>query len=169
MPSRPRSRQYLRVSAPGRLGSDAPKSPAPVRITDWVLPIAHFTASRWPRASSAAVVSGPSPRSTRSSSGRHWWCTRGAAVAAAMFMPFRTVETAVGNVLPGPFAYAEGWDEGAGAYRGLVIENAANAQIVIDSESVIVRPEVAEASRPAPPPLAPSFSDRPYPIPEPPR
>ena len=78
----------------------------------------------------------------------------------------RTVETAVGNVLPGPFAYAEGWDEGAGTYRGLVIENAANAQIVIDSESVIVRPEVAEANRPAPPPPAPSVSDRPYPIPE---
>ena len=63
----------------------------------------------------------------------------------------RTVETAVGNVLPGPVAYAEGWDEGAGTYRGLVIENAANAQIAIDSESVIVRPEIAEANRPAPP------------------
>ena len=79
----------------------------------------------------------------------------------------RTVETAVGKVLPGPFAYAEGWDAGAGTYRGLVIENAANVQIVIDSESVIVRPEIAEASRPAPSPPAPSVSDRPYPIPEP--
>ena len=74
----------------------------------------------------------------------------------------RTVETAIGNVLPGPFAYAEGWDEGAGTYRGLMIENAANARVVIDSESVIVRSEIAEANRPAPP----ARPDRPYPIPE---
>ncbi len=65
----------------------------------------------------------------------------------------KTVASAVGGLLPGPFAYAEGWDETARAYRGLKIDNAGNAQIVIDSESVIVRPNVAEARRPTPPSL----------------
>ena len=63
----------------------------------------------------------------------------------------KTIGSAVGGLLPGPFAYAESWDEATGNYRGLVIDNAGNVQIVIDSESVIVNPAVAEANRPAPP------------------
>ena len=63
----------------------------------------------------------------------------------------KTIGSAVGGLLPGPFAYAESWDEATGDYRGLVIDNAGNVQIVIDSESVIVNPAVAEANRPAPP------------------
>ena len=53
-------------------------------------------------------------------------------------------------MLPGPFAYAERWDEGTQTYAGLAISGAGNVQVVIDSESVIVRPDVAEAHRPKP-------------------
>ena len=66
----------------------------------------------------------------------------------------RTVATAIGGMLPGPFAYAESWDEAAGTYRGLAIDNAANVHVVIDNESLIVRPDIAEAHRP--PPRAPT-------------
>ncbi len=61
-------------------------------------------------------------------------------------------------MLPGPFAYAERWDEAKQAYDGLAISIAGNVQVVIDSESVIVRPEVAEAHRPKP-------ADGPGPVP----
>ena len=60
----------------------------------------------------------------------------------------KTVQAAVGGMLPGPFAYAERWDEANGTYAGLAISTAGNVQVVIDSESVIVRPDVAEAHRP---------------------
>lgn len=66
------------------------------------------------------------------------------------------VLTAVSGILPGVFAYAERWDEASGTYLGLAIEKASSAQIVIDSNSVILRPEIAEAHRPqekAPPPI----------------
>ena len=53
-------------------------------------------------------------------------------------------------MLPGPFAYAESWDEAAGTYHGLAIDNAANVYVVIDNESLIVKPDIAEASRPQP-------------------
>ena len=65
-------------------------------------------------------------------------------------MLVRTVATAVGGMLPGPFAYAESWDETAGTYQGLAIDSAANVNVVIDNESLIVRPDVAEAHRPQP-------------------
>jgi predicted AAA+ superfamily ATPase len=63
----------------------------------------------------------------------------------------KAVRAAVSGMLPGPFAYAERWDEKSDAYLGLAIEQAANAAIVIDSDSVILTPAVAEAHRPAPP------------------
>ena len=53
-------------------------------------------------------------------------------------------------MLPGPFAYAERWDEAKKTYAGLAIDHAGGAQIVIDSESVIIQPDVAEANRPKP-------------------
>jgi hypothetical protein len=53
-------------------------------------------------------------------------------------------------MLPGPFAYAERWDEKSDTYLGLAIERAVNAVVVIDSDSVIVTPAVADAHRPAP-------------------
>ena len=46
-------------------------------------------------------------------------------------MLVRTVASAIGGMLPGPFAYAESWDETARTYQGLAIDNAANVQVVI--------------------------------------
>jgi predicted AAA+ superfamily ATPase len=62
----------------------------------------------------------------------------------------KTVASAVGGMLPGPFAYAERWDESAGRYSGLAIENTTNAQIIVDRDSVIIKPTVAETFRPKP-------------------
>ena len=53
-------------------------------------------------------------------------------------------------MLPGPFAYAERWDEASGSYAGLAIEKSPNSLVAIDVASVVVRPEVAEASKPKP-------------------
>ena len=61
----------------------------------------------------------------------------------------KTVSSAVNGVVPGPFAYAESWDEANQTYRGLAIEDGGNTQVVIDGESLIVRPGVAAANRPA--------------------
>jgi predicted AAA+ superfamily ATPase len=62
----------------------------------------------------------------------------------------KTVLAAVGGMLPGPFAYAERWDEAKKTFAGLAIDHAGGARIVIDSESVIIKPDVAEANRPKP-------------------
>lgn len=62
----------------------------------------------------------------------------------------KAVYAAVSGMLPGPFAYAERWDETSGTYLGLAIERASNAVVVIDSDSLIVKPDVAEAHRPKP-------------------
>jgi hypothetical protein len=63
----------------------------------------------------------------------------------------KAVQSAVSGMLPGPFAYAERWDEKTDTYLGLAIERAGNAPVVIDSDSVIIKPDMAEAHRPAPP------------------
>jgi hypothetical protein len=79
----------------------------------------------------------------------------------------KTVRSAVGSMVPGPFAYAERWDENADRYIGLAVQNAANAPVVIDSDSVIVKPDVAELHlnrvRETPPADGPAV---PKPIPE---
>lgn len=62
----------------------------------------------------------------------------------------RAVQAAVSNMLPGPFAYAERWDEAAGKYHGLVIDHGQSALIVVDADSVIVKPDIAEQFRPQP-------------------
>jgi predicted AAA+ superfamily ATPase len=62
----------------------------------------------------------------------------------------KAVQTAVSGTVAGPFAYAESWDEASDAYAGLLIEAAQHSQIIIDSESLLVKPVVAEAHRPAP-------------------
>src|SRR6056297_366322 len=62
----------------------------------------------------------------------------------------KSVQSAVSGMLPGPFAYAERLDEGSQAYAGLAIEKSSNALVSIDSDSVIVRPDIAEANRPKP-------------------
>jgi hypothetical protein len=53
-------------------------------------------------------------------------------------------------MLPGPFAYAERWEETTGKYLGLAIDHASGAMIVIDGDSVIIKPDIAETHRPAP-------------------
>ena len=68
----------------------------------------------------------------------------------------KAVQSAISGMLPGPFAYAERWDEKTDTYLGLAIERAGNAAVVIDSDSVIVKPNVAEAHRPAPAQPGPS-------------
>ncbi|MBF9033364.1 DUF499 domain-containing protein [Rhodobacterales bacterium HKCCE2091] len=59
----------------------------------------------------------------------------------------KAVHASVSGMLPGPFAYAERWDEAKGSYVGLAISGASSAQVVIDSESVIIKPDVAEQYR----------------------
>ncbi len=68
----------------------------------------------------------------------------------------KAVQSAVSGMLPGPFAYAERWDEKSDTYLGLAIERGGNAPVVIDSDSVIIKPDVAEAHRPAPPQPGPT-------------
>ena len=60
------------------------------------------------------------------------------------------VKSAVSNAQPGPFAYAEQWDSTNETYKGLVIENSPNASVIIDADSVIIKPDVAETYRPKP-------------------
>jgi hypothetical protein len=61
----------------------------------------------------------------------------------------KAVQSAVSGMLPGPFGYAERFDEANGKYIGLLIENSSTATIMIDDASVIVDPNVAEANRPS--------------------
>ena len=68
----------------------------------------------------------------------------------------KAVQSAVSGMLLGPFAYAERWDEKTDTYLGLAIERAGNAAVVIDGDSVIIKPAVAEAHRPAPPQPGPT-------------
>lgn len=60
----------------------------------------------------------------------------------------RAVQAAASGMLPGPFAYAEEVSQ-SGGYVGLIVDKASNPIVVIDGQSVIVRPEVAEANRPS--------------------
>jgi hypothetical protein len=59
----------------------------------------------------------------------------------------RTVQTAVSGMLPGPFAYAERWDEAADRYVGLAVSGSPSAHIVIDDEAVIIKHDVADKYR----------------------
>lgn len=73
----------------------------------------------------------------------------------------RAVQGAISAMIPGPFACAEMWDEAAKTYRGIAIDKAGNVPVVIDSESVIIAPEVAlsyfSAQMPVtPPPTMPT-------------
>ena len=62
----------------------------------------------------------------------------------------KAVQTAISQTIPGPFAYAERWEEANDEYEGILIEAASNAPVTIDSDSVIVKLDVAEAHRPKP-------------------
>jgi predicted AAA+ superfamily ATPase len=77
----------------------------------------------------------------------------------------KAVQASVGNMLPGPFAYAESWDEAGKTYRGLVIDRNPNALVVVDSESVLVKPGVAEEHRPQPKDPGPADDPKGQPLP----
>lgn len=62
----------------------------------------------------------------------------------------KAVQAAISGMLPGPFAYAERFDELNSAYAGLSIEKSSNTLVTIDSETIIVRPDVAEENRASP-------------------
>lgn len=62
----------------------------------------------------------------------------------------KAVQSAVSGMLPGPFAYADRWDEPEDIYVGLAISGPSQVQVVIDSDSVIIKPDVAESHRPKP-------------------
>lgn len=57
----------------------------------------------------------------------------------------RTIRGAISMLHAGPFAYAERYDSEAKRYHGLVNRGATSTPVVIDSESVIVRAEVARS------------------------
>lgn len=71
----------------------------------------------------------------------------------------KAIQTAISGMIPGPFAYAERWDEAEGAYAGLAISQSGKISVVIDGESVIVKPSVAEAHMPKPTGEAPTEVD----------
>jgi uncharacterized protein len=48
----------------------------------------------------------------------------------------KAVQAAVGGMLPGPFAYAERWDEKSDTYFGAAIERAVNVAVVIDGDQL---------------------------------
>lgn len=59
----------------------------------------------------------------------------------------KSIQASVAGVVPGPFAYAERWDDASQTYAGLAIDGAMGAAVVIDDESVVVRPYVADKHR----------------------
>jgi len=61
----------------------------------------------------------------------------------------KSVLGAISQAISGPFAYAERFDEASGTYEGLTIEQGGNTPVIIDSDSVIIRTNVAEENRPA--------------------
>lgn len=59
----------------------------------------------------------------------------------------RCVRSAIGAMVPGPFAYAEAFEQSRAEYRGLLIEGASGSTVTIDPESLIVRPATADVAR----------------------
>ena len=57
-----------------------------------------------------------------------------------------SVVGAIGQVIPGPFAYAENVGED-GRYGGLIIEQGRSEAVVIDSQSVIIKADAAKAQK----------------------
>ncbi|WP_424940097.1 DUF499 domain-containing protein [Aliiroseovarius sp. S253] len=53
------------------------------------------------------------------------------------------VQAAISGIVPGPFSYAESYDEGTG-YEGLHLQSAGHAIVAIDDRSVLVAADVAE-------------------------
>ena len=57
------------------------------------------------------------------------------------------VRSAISGMLPGPFAYAERFDEQTNQYVGLAIQGSSSTAVTVDEYSLIVDPKVAEAKR----------------------
>lgn len=68
----------------------------------------------------------------------------------------KAVQAAIGGMIPGPFAYAESWDEQSQTYQGLMIEQSASSPVVVDSRSLIVKPAAASEAMEARTRSAPS-------------
>ena len=80
----------------------------------------------------------------------------------------KAVQSAVTGLVPGRFAYADQWDESNGTYIGLAISGPVQVHVVIDNDSVIIKPEVAESHRPTPQEgTDPDPKDPDYPTPTP--
>lgn len=62
----------------------------------------------------------------------------------------KSVLSAISQTVPGPFAYAEKYDDESGNYEGLVIEQGGYTSVSIGGDSVIIRPNVASVNRPEP-------------------
>lgn len=60
----------------------------------------------------------------------------------------KAVQAAVTGIVAGPFAYADSWNEASDSYSGLLVESARDPHVIISAESVILKPDVAEAHRP---------------------
>ncbi|MCY4265599.1 MAG: DUF499 domain-containing protein [Gammaproteobacteria bacterium] len=56
----------------------------------------------------------------------------------------KTVSGAISGLVPGPFAYAERWNEADAIFDGLAIREATSIPVVINSESIIIKPDIAE-------------------------
>jgi hypothetical protein len=70
----------------------------------------------------------------------------------------RAVQAAVSGMVPGVFAYSDKWDASSDRYVGLLIQGVPNAHVVMDADSVIVNPKVAERQflqDPSPTPTTP--------------
>ena len=59
----------------------------------------------------------------------------------------KTIVSGISATEPGPFAYADGYDEGSDQYQGLVIEAGGMVNVAVTETSLIVRPDVAETYR----------------------
>ena len=62
----------------------------------------------------------------------------------------KSILVAISQVIGGPFAYAERFDEKTKKYEGLVIEQGEITPVVIDSDSVIVQSNIADENRSKP-------------------
>jgi hypothetical protein len=55
----------------------------------------------------------------------------------------QSVRSAISGLVPGPFGYAEAWDEKQQSYRGLVLDHGDKAVVSIGGDSVIIRSDIA--------------------------
>lgn len=59
----------------------------------------------------------------------------------------KTILSSISQLTPGPFAFAEKFDSMNKSYLGLIIENGSHAVVSVNSDSVIIRKDIAERNR----------------------